>query len=56
MKKDKKETNYKPIEYICAKCGTINEISVDDNYMCGSCLFTILYKKKKIGVKKIVAV
>ncbi|AIB09989.1 DNA-directed RNA polymerases I, II and III (nucleomorph) [Lotharella oceanica] len=53
-KKDKTNSAY--IEYICAKCGTINEINVDDEYICSNCLFRILYKKKTIGIKKITAI
>nr|BAS01616.1 DNA-directed RNA polymerases I, II and III [Lotharella vacuolata] len=44
------------IEYICAKCGTVNELNINDDYICSNCLFRILYKKKRIGIKKIIAI
>lgn len=49
------KTTTKFIEYICAKCGTINEINIDDEFVCSNCLFRILYKKRTIGIKKIIA-
>jgi len=52
----KNKTNSTFIEYICAKCGTINEININDEYICCNCLFRILYKKRTIGIKKIIAI
>jgi len=54
MKKGKQNKTF--IEYICAKCGTVNEININDEYICSNCLFKILYKKRTIGIKKIVAI
>jgi len=54
MKTHDKNITY--VEYICAKCGSIVEISTIDEVVCNVCLFNILFKKRGINIKKIKAI
>lgn len=44
------------IEYICGKCGTVNELSIDDEIVCNVCYFRVLFKKRTLGINKIKAI
>jgi len=43
------------VEYICLKCGALNEIGFNDEIICTFCLYNILYKRKSIRIRRIKA-
>jgi len=48
--------NIKFVEYICGKCGAINEIYLKGRIFCNVCFFNILFKKRNLTIKRVKAV